>query len=92
MIVPRGSEALHLVQRIRDEAHRVAITRHRTRRSAGMTASVLDTIPGVGPSRRKALEQRFRTVAAIRGATVEQIAEVPGIGPGLAAVIAEHVR
>lgn len=92
VIVPRGSEALHLVQRIRDEAHRVAITRHRTRRSAGMTASVLDTIPGVGPSRRKALEQRFRTVAAIRGATVEQIAEVPGIGPGLAAVIAEHVR
>ncbi|MDN5558625.1 MAG: excinuclease ABC subunit UvrC [Ruaniaceae bacterium] len=92
VIVPRGSEALHLVQRIRDEAHRVAISRHRARRSAGMTASVLDTIPGVGPSRRKALEQRFRTVAAIRDATVEQIAEVPGIGPALAEVIAEHVR
>lgn len=91
VIVPRGSEALHLVQRIRDEAHRVAISRHRARRSTGMTASVLDRIPGVGPSRRKALEERFRTVAAMRQATVEQIAEVPGIGPALAKVIVEHI-
>lgn len=92
IIIPRGSEALHLVQRIRDEAHRVAITRHRARRTAGMTASVLDTIPGVGPGRRKALETRFRTVAAMRGATVEQIAEVQGIGPALAQVIADHLK
>lgn len=92
VIIPRGSEALHLVQRIRDEAHRVAITRHRARRSAGMTASVLDTIPGVGPGRQKALLARFRTVAAMRDATEAQIAEVPGIGPTLASVIVEHLK
>lgn len=92
VIIPRGSEALHLLQRIRDEAHRVAITRHRTRRSTGMTASVLDTIPGVGPQRRRSLEQRFQTVARMRDATVEQIAEVKGIGPALAEVIFEHLK
>ncbi len=80
VILPRTSEALFLLQRIRDEAHRFAITHHRGRRSKTMVESLLDDVPGLGEVRRKALLKRFGSLRKIRAATVEDIAEVPGIG------------
>ena len=80
VILPRNSEALFLLQRVRDEAHRFAITFHRSKRSKRMTASALDGIPGLGASRRTALVTHFGSVANLKTATVEEIAEVPGIG------------
>jgi excinuclease ABC subunit C len=87
VILPRTSEGLYLLQRLRDEAHRFAITFHRQRRSKAMTSSALDTIPGLGATRRKALLKHFGSVKKVRAATEEQIREVPGIGPALAATI-----
>ena len=87
LILPRTSEALFLIQRLRDEAHRFAITFHRSKRGRSMHESVLDEIPGLGPSRRRALLDRFTTVDAIRKARVEDLEGVPGIGPALAANI-----
>jgi len=87
MILPRASEGLYLLQRVRDEAHRFAITFHRQRRSKAMTASVLDGIAGLGDARRKALLRHFGSVRRMRAATVEEIREVPGIGPALGATI-----
>lgn len=87
VILPRSSEALYLLQRVRDEAHRFAITHHRARRSAAMVESVLDDVPGLGEIRRKSLLRRFGSVRALRKATVEQIAEVPGIGAQTAQAI-----
>ncbi|WP_239376713.1 excinuclease ABC subunit UvrC [Frankia sp. Cj5] len=80
VILPRTSEALYLLQRIRDEAHRFAITYHRQKRSQAMVHSLLDDVPGLGETRRKALLATFGSLARIRRATVDQIAEVPGIG------------
>jgi excinuclease ABC subunit C len=80
VILSRTSEALYLLQRVRDEAHRFAITFHRKRRSAAMTASVLDGVAGLGETRRKALLARFGSLRKLRAATVEEIAAVPGIG------------
>jgi excinuclease ABC subunit C len=80
VILPRTSEALYLLQRVRDEAHRFAITFHRQRRSRRMTASALDSIPGLGEVRRKALLRRFGSLKRLSAASVEEIAEVPGIG------------
>jgi excinuclease ABC subunit C len=87
VILPRTSEALYLLQRVRDEAHRFAITFHRQRRSKAMTASALDDIAGLGEVRRKALLRHFGSVKRLKEASVEQIREVPGIGPALAATI-----
>jgi len=87
MILPRTSEGLYLLQRVRDEAHRFAITFHRQRRSKAMTSSVLDNIAGLGDVRRKALLRHFGSVKRLRAATVEQIREVPGIGAALGATI-----
>ena len=87
VILPRTSEGLYLLQRVRDEAHRFAITFHRQRRSKAMTASALDDIPGLGEVRRKALLRHFGSVKRLREASVEQIREVPGIGVALAATI-----
>ncbi|MGV1007328.1 MAG: excinuclease ABC subunit UvrC [Dermatophilaceae bacterium] len=87
VILPRTSEGLYLLQRVRDEAHRFAITFHRQRRSKAMTTSVLDGIPGLGDARRKALLSRFGSVKRLRGATEQQLVEVPGIGPALARTI-----
>ena len=92
MILPRTSEALFLVQRLRDEAHRFAISYHRSKRGRAMQASALDGIPGLGPARRRALLDRFVTVRAIREAEVEQLQEVAGIGPSLAAQISSALR
>ncbi|MEV0605479.1 excinuclease ABC subunit UvrC [Polymorphospora rubra] len=80
VILPRTSEALYLLQRIRDEAHRFAITYHRQRRSKRMTASGLDGVPGLGEVRRKALLRHFGSLKRLSGATVEEITEVPGVG------------
>jgi excinuclease ABC subunit C len=80
VILPRTSEALYLLQRVRDEAHRFAITFHRQRRSKRMTASALDTVPGLGDTRRKALLRHFGSLKRLGQATPEEITEVPGIG------------
>ena len=85
MILPRASEALFLLQRVRDEAHRFAITFHRQKRGKSMTASLLDDVPGLGPSKRQALLKHFGSVKKLRAATEAELLEVPGIGPAMAA-------
>lgn len=80
VIFPRTSEALYLLQRVRDEAHRFAIAHHRQRRAKAMTGSALDDVPGLGPTRRKALMAAFGSVKKIRAATVDEVAAVPGFG------------
>ncbi|RJS47126.1 excinuclease ABC subunit UvrC [Nocardioides cavernaquae] len=91
VIFARSSEGLYLLQRIRDEAHRFAITHHRNRRSASMVESVLDDVPGLGDVRRKVLLKHFGSLKKLRAATVEEIAQVPGIGPRTAEAIAAAV-
>ncbi|MCL2780780.1 MAG: excinuclease ABC subunit UvrC [Actinomycetia bacterium] len=86
-ILPRGSEALYLLQRVRDEAHRFAITYHRQKRSKSMTASALDGIPGLGEARRAALLARFGSLRKLRAADVDAITAVPGIGRRIAEAI-----
>jgi excinuclease ABC subunit C len=88
VILPRGSDGLFLLQRVRDEAHRFAITAHRQRRSKAMTRSALDDVPGLGPAKQKALLKRFGSVKRIRAASLEELQSVPAIGPKLAAKIA----
>jgi len=90
VILPRTSEALYLLQRLRDEAHRFAITHQRKRRRRDIN-SVLSEVPGLGATRIKALLRHFGSVAALTEATPEQIAELPGIGPKLAATVHEHL-
>jgi excinuclease ABC subunit C len=80
VVLPRTSEGLYLLQRVRDEAHRFAITHHRSRRSKTMVESLLDDVAGLGEVRRKSLLKRFGSLRRLRAATVEEIAEVPGIG------------
>ena len=87
VILPRASEGLYLLQRLRDEAHRFAITHHRSRRAKNLVESVLDDVPGLGELRRKALLTYFGSLRKLRQATVEEIAEVPGFGPTLAAAV-----
>ena len=89
LILPRTSEGLYLLQRLRDEAHRFAITHHRGRRSKAMVESVLDDVPGLGEVRRKALLKHFGSMKKLRAASVEQIALVPGFGPRLAQSVAD---
>lgn len=79
LALPVGSQALHLVQRIDEEAHRFAITYHRKLRSKGMTTSILDEIPGIGPRRRRELMRRFGSLDAIRSASIDELAAVPGM-------------
>ena len=87
VILPRTSEGLYLLQRLRDEAHRFAITFHRQRRSKAMTNSALDGIPGLGDVKRKALLRHFGSVKRIRAANLDELGEVSGIGPRLAETI-----
>jgi excinuclease ABC subunit C len=87
LILPRTSEALYLLQRVRDEAHRFAITYHRQKRSKSMVVSALDGVPGLGAQRRKALMTRFGSLARLRRAEIEEIMAVPGIGRATAEAI-----
>ncbi|NLU77594.1 excinuclease ABC subunit UvrC [Micromonospora sp. HNM0581] len=80
VILPRASEGLYLLQRVRDEAHRFAITFHRQRRSKRMTTSALEDVPGLGEVRRSALLRHFGSLKRLSAATVEEIIEVPGVG------------
>ena len=87
ILLPATSQALYLVQRLRDEAHRFAIAYHRNLRAKASVRSAFDDLPGVGPKRKRALLRVFGSVKRVRDAPVEQIAAVPGIGSALAARI-----
>jgi excinuclease ABC subunit C len=80
VILPRTSEGLYLLQRVRDEAHRFAIAYHRQKRSRAMTTSGLDGVPGLGDARKKALLRHFGSLKRLRAASVEEVMEVPGLG------------
>lgn len=88
VVLPRTSEGLYLLQRVRDEAHRFAITYQRTKRAKRFRAGPLDDIPGLGDTRKQALIKHFGSVKKLRSATIEQIQEVPGIGRKTAETIA----
>ncbi len=89
VIMPRNSEGLYLLQRVRDEAHRFAIGYHRSKRSKRMTASALDAVRGLGETRRKALVAHFGSVARLKHASIEEITVVPGIGVATARAVLE---
>ncbi|QCB28493.1 excinuclease ABC subunit UvrC [Corynebacterium endometrii] len=92
VILPRNSQALYLLQQIRDEAHRFAISYHRQQRSKRMRSSALDGIPGLGPARRADLVKQFGSVKKLKEATVEEIASLKGFGSKLAETIVEHLQ
>jgi excinuclease ABC subunit C len=87
VILPRSSEGLYLLQRVRDEAHRFAITYHRAKRSAALTVSELDDVPGLGQARRATLLRHFGSVRKLRTATAGEIAALPGFGERTAQTI-----
>jgi len=87
VILPRTSEGLYMLQRVRDEAHRFAITYHRAKRSKALAISELDEVPGLGPARRATLLRHFGSVRRIAAATEQELAELPGIGPQLARAV-----
>jgi excinuclease ABC subunit C len=89
IVLPRTSQGLYLVQRIRDEAHRFAVTYHQNVRSRRAIRSLLDEIPGVGPARKRALLRKFGSVRAMQQAPVDDLAAVAGVGPALAGRIKE---
>jgi excinuclease ABC subunit C len=91
LMLPRNSQGLYLLMRIRDEAHRFAITAHRKRRTKQGMASRLDAIPGVGPTRRKALLDTFGSIDRIQAATIEELTRVPGITEAVARAIISHL-
>ena len=90
VILPRTSQGLYLLQRIRDEAHRFAITFHRQKRGKAMTVSALDGVPGLGASKRKALLAHFGSVKGVKAASAEELSQAKGIGPALASAIVNH--
>jgi excinuclease ABC subunit C len=92
VVIPRTSEALYLLQRVRDEAHRFAITYHRKLRDRSMTRSVLDGIPGVGETRRRQLVRHFGSARKAAQASLEELEQVPGLGPQLAKVVYDHLH
>jgi len=87
VVRPRTSEGLYLLERVRDEAHRFAISYHRQKRSARMTSSALDDVAGLGQTRRTALLKHFGSVRRIRQASVQELTEVPGVGPSTARAV-----
>lgn len=89
LILPRASEALYLLQRVRDESHRFAITFHRSRRSKAMVDSVLDHVPGLGEVRRKALLSKYGSLKKLRRASVEDLMMLPGFGPATAQAVVD---
>jgi excinuclease ABC subunit C len=92
ILLPRQSQGLYLIQRVRDEAHRFAITSHRQRRDKMGIVSRLDAIPGIGPARRKALLAHFGSIEAIQEASLEQLQAIPGVTAVLAQAIKEHLE
>ncbi|MFE4834745.1 excinuclease ABC subunit UvrC [Arthrobacter sp. NPDC056691] len=90
VILPRSSQGLYMLQRIRDEAHRFAISFHRQKRGKAMTVSVLDGVPGLGDSKRKALLAHFGSLKKIKAASAEELTAAKGVGPALAAAIVTH--
>jgi len=92
ILLDRHSEALHLIQRLRDEAHRFAITHHRKLRASRSVASRLEDIPGIGPKRRRAILTHFKTVEALMKATIEEINEVPGVNRDNAEAVYRHLH
>ncbi|MGE5227891.1 MAG: excinuclease ABC subunit UvrC, partial [Planctomycetaceae bacterium] len=92
LLIPRGSEALFVLQHVRDEAHRFAVTYHRQKREKRALRSPLDDVPGVGPTRKKALLKRFGSLTRLRAATVEELAATPGVGPEVAAAVHAHLH
>jgi len=92
LVLARNSPALHLVQRIRDEAHRFAVSYHRGLRGRGLTTSALDGLPGVGPARRRALLRAFGSAAGVRRASMAELEAVPGISRELAEVIKQALE
>ena len=92
LMIPRASEALFVLQHIRDEAHRFAITYHRQKRAKRALVSPLDDVPGVGPARKKAVLKRFGSLARLRDASLDDIAATPGIGPELARSIHDRLH
>jgi excinuclease ABC subunit C len=91
VLLQRGSQGLYLVQRVRDEAHRFAITYHKQRRSKAATRSALDDAPGIGPKRKRELIRRFGSLAGIREASLADVADVPGMSEATARKLAEHI-
>jgi excinuclease ABC subunit C len=91
ILLPRDSQALYLVQRIRDEAHRFALTYHRNVRGRRSIRSALDEIPGIGPKRKSALLKRFGSVRAIREATFDDLVATPGVDAATASAIKEQL-
>jgi len=89
VVLPSGSPSLYLVKRVRDEAHRFAVTYHRELRGKAMTASALDDIEGVGPTRKRALLKAFGSVKKLRAATADEISTVRGIPVEVAARVVE---
>ncbi|NIZ89963.1 excinuclease ABC subunit UvrC [Kineococcus rubinsiae] len=87
LVLPRTSQGLYLLQRVRDEAHRFAITYHRSKRSKAMTTSALDGVPGLGQARKSALLKHFGSVKKLRAASAEEVAAVPGMGPRTAQAV-----
>jgi excinuclease ABC subunit C len=92
LVIPRGAESLFVLQHVRDEAHRFAVSYHRQKREKRALISPLDEIVGVGPTRKKALLKRFGSLARLRDAEPAQIAETPGVGPELARAIWDHLH
>jgi excinuclease ABC subunit C len=92
LLIPRGSEALFVLQHVRDEAHRFAVTYHRQKREKRALRSPLDDVPGVGPARKKALLKRFGSLTRLRAASVEELAATPGVGPEVAAAVHVHLH
>jgi excinuclease ABC subunit C len=88
VVLPRTSEGLYLLQRVRDEAHRFALAYQRKKRAGALRAGPLDAVPGLGASRKQALIKHFGSVKRLRAATVEQICEVPGVGRKTAETVA----
>ncbi len=91
VVLPRGSDALYLLQRVRDEAHRFAVRYQRSRRRGAVTSSALDEVPGIGPARRRALLSTFGSVDAVRAADVDDVAAVRGFSRTLAQQVKDHL-
>ena len=92
VLLPRDSEALHILQQIRDEAHRFAITFHRELRGKDQTRSLLDEAPGIGEKRRTSLLKSFGSVDGVKAATIDQLAAAPGMNTRAATELYEYLR